>query len=593
MTNGEHELQEQREIRGVSKTIREMLQGMKYSIDYYQREYKWQTKQVEELIDDLTNRFLDDYDEDHPREKVASYGHYFLGSVVISNKKAERAIIDGQQRLTTLTLLLIFLHNVQRNRADKVEIADMIFSVKYGKKSFNLDVPGREVVMDALFNEVDFDPNGHLESIRNIVARYRDIEAHFPEDIKDDTLPYFIDWLIENVHMVEITAYNDDDAYTIFETMNDRGLSLSPTDMLKGFLLANITDETKRTTAAQTWKECTQDLADLGNDEVADFFKAWLRSQYANTIRERKKHAKAQDFDQLGTEFHRWIRSHREEIGLKKSDDFYQFIERDMKFYIRQYIKIRAASRDYTTPFEDLFHIAQYGFTLQYPILLAPLNPGDDDHTISQKIRIVAAFIENLLARRLWNWHSISYSTMQYSMFLVMKEVRGKSSQDLVTLLTKRLSNEESFTNNSHFYMHKMNRYMVHRLLARITDFLERQSGFASHYAEYVGNGQVKYEVEHIWANHYEDHKDEFAHPNDFADYRNRIGGLLLLPKAFNASYSDKPFEDKREQYFSQNLLAGSLHPNCYQNHTGFMRFIQSGNLNFKAYDHFKKADMD
>jgi len=202
MTNGEHELQEQREIRGVSKTIREMLQGMKYSIDYYQREYKWQTKQVEELIDDLTNRFLDDYDEDNPREKVASYGHYFLGSVVISNKKAERAIIDGQQRLTTLTLLLIFLHNVQRNRADKVEIADMIFSVKYGKKSFNLDVPGREVVMDALFNEVDFDPNGHLESIRNIVARYRDIEAHFPEDIKDDTLPYFIDWLIENVHMV-------------------------------------------------------------------------------------------------------------------------------------------------------------------------------------------------------------------------------------------------------------------------------------------------------------------------------------------------------------------------------------------------------
>ena len=52
-----------------------------------------------------------------------------------------------------------------------------------------------------------------------------------------------MDWLIESVHLVEITAYSDGDAYTIFETMNDRGLSLTPADMLKGYLLAHITDE--------------------------------------------------------------------------------------------------------------------------------------------------------------------------------------------------------------------------------------------------------------------------------------------------------------------------------------------------------------
>ena len=299
MSEAEKELQEQREIRGVYKTIRELLKGMKYSIDYYQREYKWQTKQVEELLDDLTSRFLEDHDDNNPRDAVANYGHYFLGSVVISNKRGQKFIIDGQQRLTTLTLLLIFLHNVQRDRSEKVEIADMIFSVRYGKKSFNMDVPERQGVMEALFMETDFDASEKPESIRNILARYRDIEAHFPGDIKDDTLPYFLDWLIENVHLVEITAYNDDDAYTIFETMNDRGLSLSPTDMLKGYLLANITDESKRTTAAQTWKVCVQELAEINNDEAADFLKAWLRSQYASSIRERKKHAKPQDFDRL------------------------------------------------------------------------------------------------------------------------------------------------------------------------------------------------------------------------------------------------------------------------------------------------------
>ena len=298
--------------------------------------------------------------------------------------------------------------------------------------------------MDALFHQIPFDTAEAPVSIRNIVCRYQDIDSLFPAEIKDETLPFFIDWLIENVHLVEITAYTDEDAYTIFETMNDRGLSLSPTDMLKGYLLVNIENEEQRNEALRIWKKRLQDLTDLGNEEVADFFKAWLRSQYAQSIRERKKYAKPQDFDRLGTEFHRWVRErHKEEMALNKSDDFLGFITRDLDFYSRQYIRIRTSSWTYTPFLEDIFHIAQYGFTLQYPILLAPLTPQDDDITIQRKLRIVAAYIDILLARRLWNWHSISYSTMQYAMFLVMREVRGKSLEELVKLLSTRRNHGE------------------------------------------------------------------------------------------------------------------------------------------------------
>jgi hypothetical protein len=66
---------------------------------------------------------------------------------------------------------------------------------------------------------------GVPESSRNIVARYNEIEELCPEEIDDAALPYFVDWLTKNVHLVEITAYSDDVAYTIFETMNDRCLS--------------------------------------------------------------------------------------------------------------------------------------------------------------------------------------------------------------------------------------------------------------------------------------------------------------------------------------------------------------------------------
>jgi len=132
-----------KEIRGDAKTIRQLLGGTKYAIDYYQREYKWATKQVQELLDDLSSKFRDDYDLSHDRSEVEKYGHYFLGSIIISDKEGQKFIIDGQQRLTTLTLLLIFLHNLQKSRPDQVKVSELIFSEKFSRRSFNIDVEER------------------------------------------------------------------------------------------------------------------------------------------------------------------------------------------------------------------------------------------------------------------------------------------------------------------------------------------------------------------------------------------------------------------------------------------------------------------
>jgi len=97
-----------------SKSVRELLDGVKYGIDYYQREYKWTTKQITELLQDLEAKFFDSYREEHSRSRVEGYTHYFLGSLVISSRNGQKFIIDGQQRLTSLTLLLIYLNNLQR-----------------------------------------------------------------------------------------------------------------------------------------------------------------------------------------------------------------------------------------------------------------------------------------------------------------------------------------------------------------------------------------------------------------------------------------------------------------------------------------------
>ena len=583
-----------KEILGKAKTIRELLGGAKYSIDYYQREYRWQTKQMSELIDDLTTKFLESYEEGDDRTAVEHYGHYFLGSIIISDRDGQKFIIDGQQRLTSLTLVLIYLHRNLDDEEEKKHIADLIFSMRFGKQSFNLDVPDRNACMEALYTGQSFDANDQLESVANILARFQDIEEQFPAEAKAAAMPYFADWLIENVHLVEITAYSDEDAYTIFETMNDRGLSLTPTDMLKGYLLANITDADLRNRASKVWRERVAECQEWGKEEDADSIKSWLRSQHAQKIRERKRDSKPEDFDLIGTEFHRWIRDQQEILGLSKPSEFARFIEADFKFYTGAYLRTRKAGAQPTPGLEAIHFNAQYNFTLQYSVLLAPLLPDDPEAEILRKLRIVATYIDILITRRVWNWRSIDYSTMQYAMFTVIRDIRGKSAVQVAEVLTHRLAeDQETFAKNERFAMHGTNGRQIHRLLARLTDYVETRSGQASRYSEYMATGKKRYEIEHIWANHHDRHKQEFSHPSDFASMRNRIGGLLLLPKSFNASYGDLTYEEKLPHYCGQNLLARSLHPDCYDHNPGFLKFIQETGLPFGPLNSFNSTEME
>ena len=590
-------------IRGEDRSVKSLL-GQKFRIDYYQRDYKWESKQVRELIEDLTSRFLLDYQPNKERKAVAHYGQYFLGSVIISNKNGDRFIVDGQQRLTSLTLLLTYLDGLQNGSPaeHRVEIANLIYSTQYGSKSFNLDVQERNACLQALISGESPDPTDEPPSVQNLINRYNDITDIFPEDLRSDALPYFLDWLTEKVMLVEITAFSDDDAYTIFETMNDRGLSLTPTDMLKGYLLANITDDDSRAQAGDAWKNQMAKLLDLGKDEDADCVKAWLRSQYADKIRERKAGAKPEDFDKLGTEFHRWVRENRSRVGLTSSVEFTSFVTDDFRFYARAYNRARLAAETYTDGLTPVFFNAQNSFTLQYPLMLAPLRGNDDDDTVTRKMGLVALFVEIMLARRMWNFKAIDHSTMQYRAFLIMKAIRRLDLEALRADLIRRLSPEGAdrdeyidFETEEAFRLHGTNGPQVHRLLARLTEYAEVHSGEASRYPEYAKRSAKKggYQIEHIWADHIERFEDEFDHPADFAAYRNRIGGLVLLPGPDNASYSDMTFEQKVNHYAKQNLLAQSLHPIAYENKPGFRRFREATGLSFTAKEAFKKADLD
>ena len=391
-------------IDATARTVRELLDGAKYSIDFYQREYAWQERQIRELIDDLTGKFQDAYEPNHARHQIAGYGHYFLGSIVISNKNSSRYVVDGQQRLTSLTLLLIFLHHQQKQAPERTDVLNLIYSSKYGRRSFNLDVPDRAGVMQLLLDQAPVDLNGKSESVRNIAARYADISSYFPEELAGSSLVYFVDWLLENVHLVEIEAYSDEEAYTIFETMNDRGLSLSLAEMLKGYILANITLEADQRTVNDAWKNHMLALKALGEEEDVDFFKNWLRARHAETIRPGKKGAENKDYERIGTEFHRWVRDTKDVLKLTGSDAFVHFVKGELDFFARQTLAIRKAAAKLTPGWESVRYVEERGFTLQTQVLLAALSPDDAPEVVHRKVALVADFLDIWLARRAWNF---------------------------------------------------------------------------------------------------------------------------------------------------------------------------------------------
>lgn len=585
-----------KKIEGSPKSLKQLLQNTKYSIHYYQREYMWQRKHIEELIDDPTSEFLDYYVPGDDRKDVQDYGAYFMGSIVLAGR--ENAIIDGQQRFSSLTLLLMYLNNRLRSLGQNYSmIEQMIFSEAYGTKSFNINVEDRADCMNAIFNDQPFDTTNVGESVKNLYGRYTDIIDVFPnDDITDNMLLHFCDWLAEKVFFIEIVATTEQDAHKVFVTMNDRGLSLTSTEMLKGYLLSEIKDDSKREKLNNIWKDKVLSLKKDDDKGDETFIKAWLRAQYAETIRETKAGAVNQDFDIIGGSFHKWVRDERDKLGLSTTDDFEFFIMKFSKF-ADVYRKIREAENTFAEETKYIYYNAQVNFTLQPQLLLAPICYEDTWPVIIEKMNLVARFIDLLITARVTNYRSVDYSTIKNYVFNVTKNIR-RCSIDVLKARLKAQSDNLAYDPAAALPELRLNSFTkkyIKNMLARITGYIEEQTGVASDYCNYM-NTQTKnpFEIEHIITDHYEWFTSEYSDQEEFRRWRNSFGALLLLHKSINASLNDSKYDYKLSKYCSNegNIYTESLGDQAYQNNPKFKKFIADNGLGFKPYAQFGKAEI-
>lgn len=584
-----------RKITGTEKTLKELLQNTKYTIHYYQREYAWQTKQVQELIDDLTDEFLSYYDPSHERKDVANYGVYFMGSVVLAG--GDNAVVDGQQRLSSLSLMLIYIRRRLEAMGQMIAtVNQMIYSEHYGEASFNISVEDREPCLKALNDGKDFDPAGLGESITNLYERYQDICNLFPPEIDDHAIPFFADWLTDKVMFIRIVTETEQDAHKVFVSMNDRGLSLTSAEMLKGYLLSEISDDARRVELNDLWKQKMLALKELGKGEEEDCIKAWLRAKYAESIRENKKGAKPEDFDLIGSGFHKWVRDEHGRLGLFSPKEFDAFICELYRF-ADLYVSIKQAEATFDKNQPYLYYNAALGFTLQTQLAFAPIRVEDLPDAINKKIKLVSRFVDVFVYTRAVNFKSLDYSTVKYAVFNVTKRLRNLDVDSLAKQLSREVGSLDISVAAgwSDFRLNFYTKKYIRHMLARITDYVERSCDLPGHYLEYVAQKTKRpFEVEHIITDHYEWYTEEYGSKEEFDATRNMPGNLLLLDKSTNASINDSRYSKKLPVYGSEkgNVMSAALVDASYGNNPRFKKFIEESGFDFKHYERFGKEQV-
>ena len=178
-------------------------------------------------------------------------------------------------------------------------------------------------------------------------------------------------------------------------------------------------------------------------------------------------------------------------------------------------------------------------------------------------------------------------------MFNLIKLIRNNDLDKLGQSLLKETSEIEQTWSAIHdFGLHGQNRKFVKHLLSRISSHLDIIIGKDNNYVSYHNPNGRQFEIEHLWGNKFNEHKDEFEQELDFQNWRNSIGALVLLPNGTNQSFNSDKYEDKIKHYQKENTYAQTLTKIYYEKNPNFLKSELVKELEFKPHPKFKKEDI-
>lgn len=269
--------------------VSNVLKTKRFRVPAYQRSYSWEREHIQSLLSDVNDAIKN-------KEK-----EYFLGSIVVTGSADQRyEVVDGQQRLTTVSLLIAAIKDIFEKNND----IEVVSSVKTDFLA-STDRKTKEKEPKLLLNEVDNELYQELiDGIKKTDASRYPRQSHkrlidaanfaykYLEDLcaasKDSEadLHAWLDYLELNLKVIVVTAPDDSNAFIIFETLNDRGLELAISDLLKNYLFHKSGDKVEET--KNRWLSMVAVLESASDDPlVVTYLRQFAMSKYG-LVREKE-----------------------------------------------------------------------------------------------------------------------------------------------------------------------------------------------------------------------------------------------------------------------------------------------------------------
>ena len=544
-------------------SLRLLFTDTNYLIDNYQREYAWSQDDVQILIDDLWEGF-----EGHNGRPAETF---FLGPFVyVQHDQTSRWLVDGQQRFTTLHLILLHLHRIAQ-QCDEPDTAAKLYNLVYGytrhnrPRRFRIDINERRPALEALRDGKKFTITGKTLSVRNLWQRGEQLRGLLEERIDSENCARFVDWMLDQVVMVAITAPD-----------RPSGARLTPVDLLKSHLMSKVGDaEDEAAELNNKWRTMLADLTAAGDDDPDTpriFLKAALLAHWAQPG--------TADARTIDTALHLWVKEHPTLIGLNRHGGYFRFMDTLIKLANHYAMFLRAAlSVDRKTGVQSIYFNHANGLNNQMALLLAAVQPSDSVAEARSKASLAANFLDLMFVTQTLADEPTDARQFQDLINDVIPQLRRSTTMaEVSSILSRHLPDNDPFMDVPTFGMRGTNYRQVKYLLARLTAYVEsgcKVDVGAEHYLD----SPYPWQVEHVFANHPQRYSAEIDDPGTFRSLRARLGVLLLLPSSDNASFNDAPYDEKIGYYSRHNRLAAILDPKSQRRNPSVRNFVTKNGL--------------
>ncbi|MHA1231527.1 MAG: DUF262 domain-containing protein [Candidatus Helarchaeota archaeon] len=520
-------------IDGDRIEIKDLFSNFWFNVPEYQRNYVWETEQINKLLDDLVYAFKNNKDDD-----------YFLGPLVLQEKESknykEYDILDGQQRLTTLTLLFAVL----RDLTDDEILIKICNKFIYQEENRFIGIPAklklnyviREDVREFLNNYVK-EKNGTNKIIQfeksfkndnistsNMINAINFMRNYDFFKFKNNLLE-FAQFLFQKVVFIYIKTKGEfEDAYRLFTILNNRGIPLRNSDILKAFNIGVINNKVEKKKYSKKWEEIVNSFKDEGE---FDRFLSYIR-----TILVKEKARK-----NLLAEFEENI--YKKNL-LRKGIDTIEFLSKYQEHYEKI---IELYGFDIGNEYKNLITIMRFALPSTDwipPLLLFYEKFREND---------LYKFLRSLEFKFVGDWILQTSPTIRLANINKILKVieEAKKTSDV-------LNNSEIFEINKEELREILNKNIYGKKFARYI-LLKRE--FLLMNNETIHFSGYKYlSIEHILPQNPKPNSQwtkDFS-PEEIKEWKDKIGNLILISKKKNSKLSNLDFNEKKKRYLKGRI---------------------------------------